>query len=288
LRPKAPIGPAVRAIAGGILAKARATISDVERPTEDAVHKFRRTIKHWRALMRLLEPHLDDAQRCRHEARDYARALTTARDGQSALNAFDDLVKHNVALPERSMATIRSRLEALRASEEHAVLTPALRDSIIAWLDTTASAVEGWQLSALDFSALSASLTAGYRAARELVPPDWSQAKPAERHQLRQRVVEHRYQMDLVEPLWPRFGRMWTDEAERIRDRLGRGQDIEVLERLTGPHQPLAHWRSRLLPPCNERKVELSQRAARVAYRLFAERPKAFRRRLETLWDHGH
>ncbi len=93
--------------------------------------------------------------------------------------------------------------------------------------------------------------------------------------------------MELIEPLWPRFGRMWTEEAERLRDRLGRCQDLEVLERLAGPHQPLARWRSRLGPPCDERKAKLSQRAARIASRLFAERPKAFRRRLEMLWESG-
>ena len=93
--------------------------------------------------------------------------------------------------------------------------------------------------------------------------------------------------MELVEPLWPRHGRMWTEEAERLRDRLGRCQDLEILKRFTEPHQPLAHWRSRLAPACAERTTELAHRAARIALRLFAERPKAFRHRLETLWEHG-
>jgi hypothetical protein len=106
-------------------------------------------------------------------------------------------------------------------------------------------------------------------------------------HELRQRVVDHRYQIDLVEPLWPRHSRMWTDEAERLRDRLGRCQDIEILRRLTEPHQPLAHWRSRLTPACTERTLDLSQRAATIAHRLFAEKPRAFRHRLETLWQKG-
>ena len=106
-------------------------------------------------------------------------------------------------------------------------------------------------------------------------------------HTLRQRVVTLRYQMDLIEPLWPRFGRMWTDEAERLRGRLGQCQDLEVLKRLTEPHQPLAHWRSRLMPACAERSAALTQRAARIAHRLFAERPKAFRHRLEMLWENG-
>ena len=96
-------------------------------------------------------------------------------------------------------------------------------------------------------------------------------------------MVEQRYQMELIEPLWPRFGRMWTEEAERLRDRLGRCQDLEVLERLVGPHQPLARWRSRLTPPCQDRKTELWQRAARIASRVFAERPEAFRHWLEAL-----
>ena len=54
LRPKAAIGPAVRAIAAGILAGAHAVISDPERTSQDAVHEFRRAMKQWRALMRLL------------------------------------------------------------------------------------------------------------------------------------------------------------------------------------------------------------------------------------------
>ncbi len=287
LQPKAAIGPAVRAIAAGILATARAALTDPDRPSADAVHEFRRTIKQWRALMRLLEPFIPDAVRLRQEARDHARALSRARDGQSALNAFDDLAKKGLALSERSTATIRGRIEAIRGSEEQAVLTPELRDSIVAWIDTEAADIEQWPLDPFEFSKIAARLAAGYRTARQAIPDDWSQASAEELHHLRQRVVDHRYQMELVEPLWPRHGRMWTDEAERLRDRLGRCQDLEILKRLTEPHGPLAHWRSRLTPACAERTTELSYRAARIALRLFAERPKAFRQRLETLWDHG-
>jgi CHAD domain-containing protein len=196
-------------------------------------------------------------------------------------------VKKGVVLSERSTATIRGRIDAIRGSEERSVLTPELRDAIIAWLDAAAAAIELWPLDPFDFSSIAARLAAGYREARQHIPADWLQASAEDLHRLRQRVVDHRYQMELVVPLWPRQGRMWTDEAERLRDRLGRCQDLEILKRLTEPHQPLAPWRSRLTPACAERTTELAQRAARIALRLFAERPKAFRRRLETLWEHG-
>ena len=287
LQPKAAIGPAVRAIAGHVLAGARTAISDPERSSQDAVHEFRRAMKEWRALMRLLAPFVPEAERLGTEARDDARSLAHARDGQAALNAFDDLLKKGMVLSERSTATVRGRIEALRGSEERAVFTAELRDAVVGWLDATAVAVEQWPLDLLEFAAIAERLTAGYRSARESLPADWLQASPAELHALRRRVVDHRYQMELVVPLWPRFSRMWTAEAERLRDRLGKCQDLAVLERLTGPHQPLAHWRSRLTPACAERQAQLTHRAARIARRLFAERPKAFRHRLEALWEHG-
>jgi CHAD domain-containing protein len=285
LKPKAAIGPTLRAVAGDILARARAAMGDPQHSRQDAVHEFRRAMKQWRALMRLLAPFVADAERLRVEARDHARSLASARDGQAALNALDHLGKKGVALSVRSTGAVRERLEALRGSEERAVLTEELRDAIAAWLDATAVAADLWPLDAVDFTAVAAQLAAGYRSARRRMPADWTLAIPEDLHELRQRVVNHRYQMELIEPLWPRFGRMWTGEAERLRDRLGKYQDLAVLERLAGPHQPLAHWRSRLVPACAEQRAALSQRAERIARRLFAERPKAFRHRLEALWE---
>src|SRR5215472_11450207 len=258
LQPNAAIGPALRAIAAAILGKARVALTDPEHSDQDAVHDFRR------ALMRLLEPFIPDADRWRREGRDHARSLAHARDGAAALNAFDGLGEKGILLlSERSNATVRRRLEAASA------------------------AIKTWPLDPFDFSGIAAQLADSYRSARRRIPADWAEADAVDLHALRQRVVELRYQMELVEPLWPRFGRMWTEEAERLRERLGRCQDLEVLRGLTAPHQPLAHWRSRLTPACAERSAALAQRASRIAHRLFAEKPKAFRRRLEALWERG-
>jgi CHAD domain-containing protein len=266
LQPTVAIGPAVRAIAGNILAKARIALTDPERTDEAAVHDFRRASKQWRALMRLLGPFIPDADRWRREARDHARSLAHARDGAAALNAFDGLVDKGILnLSKRTHATVRGRIEALRGSEEKAVLTPGLRDGIVVWIGTVAAAADSWPLDPFDFSGIAAQLADGYRAARRRIPEDWATADAVDLHTLRQRVVELRYQMELIEPLWPRFGKMWIDEAERLRERLGRCQDLEVLKHLTGPHQPLAHWRSRLTPACAERSADLVQRAARIA-----------------------
>jgi hypothetical protein len=119
------------------------------------------------------------------------------------------------------------------------------------------------------------------------MPAHWSAADVEELHTLRQRVVVHRYQMELVEPLWPRLSKMWVSEAQRLRERLGTCQDLAVLARLTEPRGPLAHWRARLTPPIAARHALHVNAAARLAGRIFAESPRGFRRRLEALWENG-
>jgi hypothetical protein len=53
------------------------------------------------------------------------------------------------------------------------------------------------------------------------------------------------------------------------------------------PHGILAPWRSRLTPLILTRQEKHAKAAQRLANRLLAERPKAFRRRLEALWEGG-
>jgi hypothetical protein len=147
--------------------------------------------------------------------------------------------------------------------------------------------VRDWSFAGVDFADVASSLADGYRGARRALPEDWLKAHPEDLHTFRQRVVVHRYQMEFVEPLWPRLGRFWVAEAQRLRDRLGHHQDLEILLARTAPHQPLAPWRSRLGPLIAARKHEHVLTSARLSGRLFAESPKAFRHRLIALWEHG-
>jgi CHAD domain-containing protein len=124
-----------------------------------------------------------------------------------------------------------------------------------------------------------------YRRARQLIPENWQEADAEHLHDLRRRVVEHRHQLDLIEPLWPRLARVWGEEAQRLRNRLGACQDLAVLINFTAPHQPLAPWRSRLAPAIEARRNAHLRSAARLAGQLFAERPKAFRKRIVALWS---
>src|SRR5713101_920438 len=113
------VGEALRAVARDILAQARAAIEHPGKVEAAAVHDFRRAMKRWRALLRLLQPMVGEgARRLRDEARDLARALTGARNAQSALDALADLEKHGLALSARSIAGLRQRIDGVREAAE--------------------------------------------------------------------------------------------------------------------------------------------------------------------------
>ncbi|MCC6778015.1 MAG: CHAD domain-containing protein [Hyphomicrobiales bacterium] len=287
LRPKLAVGEALRAVARDILAQARTAVTDPALPEETAVHDFRRAMKRWRALLRLLEPFIGpEARQLRDEARDLAGELAGARDSQAALDALADLESHGLDLSARSLKTVRQRIEAIRGSA-HGLLDADMRARLVVALDRAGALVARWPLHTLTFDDVADQLMRFYGRAQRLIPQDWSAAEAEALHELRKRVVVHRHQMDLIEPLWPRFVKMWTGEAQRLRDRLGKHQDAEVLARLMGPRQPLARWRSRLTHGLEHRRTAHKAASARIAARLFVEKPKALRRRLAAMWHSG-
>ncbi|MGP0090753.1 MAG: CHAD domain-containing protein [Xanthobacteraceae bacterium] len=285
LRPQGAVGDGLRAAARDILFTARNTIIGPEESEASAVHDFRKAIKQWRALLRLLEPLLGpDARKLRLAARELAHRLALARDGQAALDALADLGEAHDTLPKRSMASLARRLEALKASAQTTESLGELRPRLLDYLQSATKAVEHWELEPYDFSDIADCLAKTYRRARAAVPDDWWRARPEDLHALRRRIIEHRYQLELIEPLWPRMNRLWVDEAQRLRNRLGAHHDLVVLAGLTARDQPLAPWRARLAPLITSRQADHIRAAARLTNRLLAEKPKALRRRLEALW----
>jgi CHAD domain-containing protein len=277
-------GAALAAVARQILSEARDALDDRARSDAVAVHEYRKDMKRWRALLRLLAPVLGaEADALRREAGDLARELAPARDVQAALDALADLAKADSVLPDAAMARLAARVEAMKMDAEETALSETMRAKLRAAVVTANLAAEHWPLDGVGFAELAAALAAGYRRARDAMPSDWNAASAEELHELRKRVVAHRYQMELVEPPWPRLTKVWIAEAQRLRERLGTHHDLGVLRALAAPHGPLARSRGKLAPLIAARQAAHVAAAARIAGRLFAEKPKAFRKRLKAL-----
>jgi len=288
LRADRAVGEGLREFARDILAEGKAAASGRDMSDASAVHGFRKAMKRWRAFLRLMTPIVGpDSEHLRISARDLARELAAARDAHAALDALADLAKVDGALSPRTLATLEARLKAVRTEAELVALAPAMRDRMRANIEEAGRAVTHWMLDATTFDQVADGLTVAYARARRLLPADWALADDETLHEIRARVVVQRYQMPLVQPLWPRYAKLWSGEAQRLRERLGTHQDITVLAALTASRQPLARWRTTLAPVIAARKSVHAVAASRIAGRLFADKPKAYRQKLLALWASG-
>lgn len=250
-----------------------------------AVHDLRKAFKRLRALLRLVQAsrHRKTATLARELRRalaQTARLLAGARDVAARRDALDDLVTKGGLSPAARRAAGRALTPADGADGE-AGLT-AHRAELQLVLARLSKAVP--QLGAAGgekdlVTTLAREFAKTRRTGRAVDPHDDESL-----HELRKAVVAQRYQMELLIPAWPVLGEAWVDELQRLRDKLGKHHDLSVLRALIearsvrGAGPPA--WRAPLLESIEARQSRLAHSALRMHARLFAETPKAFRRRL--------
>src|SRR5262252_5399054 len=88
IRPNGAVGDALKAVARDILAEALAALDDPEKSDAVAVHDYRKAMKRWRALLRLVIPFLgDEGEQLRVDAREPALAHRGNPRGRRGDNA---------------------------------------------------------------------------------------------------------------------------------------------------------------------------------------------------------
>lgn len=275
-------GAALAAAGHAILTDARGALADPRLTDAEVVHELRKALKRWRALLRILAgPIGDRALALRRQARSLMQALAGARDAQSALDALADLRNAKPPLPAATFGSLEARLLAMKNAAEAKAFTNPMRRRLSRYLDTASQALERWPIETINSTAVTDTLASTYRRARRLVPDNWRDAEAERLHELRRRVVEHRHQMEFIDRLPKRRAGPRARQTQCLRNRLGACQDLAVLSGFMAPRQPLARWRSRTLPAIETRRAAHLNEAAKLSKRLFAEKPKAFRRRLD-------
>lgn len=282
--PKAP-SPVLHTALADAVSQARQALETSD-PVR-AVHDLRKAFKRLRALLRLVQaaPRAEAAVRkhARHlrtTLSEDARHLSGTRDMAALRDAMDDLVAKQ-ALPLSLYRTALRAFSRRREGQEKAGLEP-YREKLAATLDDLNASLPTFG-SLLDAKSLPTALAREYGKARAM-GRRVTMEDPETLHDLRKSVVAQRYQMELAVPPWSALGRTWVDELQRLRERLGKYQDLSVLIERTQPpaftQRRPAPWRAVLLKAARERQATLAMSALRLHALLFAEKPEAFRRRM--------
>ncbi len=250
-----------------------------------AIHEARKDLKKLRAVLRLVRPSLDrstfEDQNRRY--RKAGRLLSPTRDAEVKLETLSSLERRfGERLAGRAFSDLRTQLE--RDREES---NPDIETAVEAISEGRANLAElameekGWKL-------VGPGVIRSYRRARKAMKVTKRAPGPENVHVWRKRSKDFWYHLRIVRRIWPAVVDEIADSAHELTDLLGDHHDLSVLAEDASHRAALfeePEQAAYFFALVRKRQDELLDAAFGLATRLFAEKPKAFERRMQTYWE---
>ncbi len=290
LEPLRPVDQSVKTIASSQI---RDLVADHGNgaPSPVAVHEARKALKRLRALLSLVREGMDrdDLRREKARLRDIAGSLAGARDSHVMTETAKAL--RGDAMPPGCQSAAKALvklLEEKRHQAESELHSGPERLPVDA-LEEARGALEALPLDHLGFSDILGGFIATYRRGRQLYSEIARGGAVDERyHDLRKEVQQHWRHLQLLSNAWPKALRPQIALAHELAETLGRDHDVSVLAAFARENAgEIGHARSleAYLGLCGERQEALRARAELLARRLYADKPKAIRKRIRVYWE---
>lgn len=249
-----------------------------------AVHETRKCLKRLRALVRLIRPAVGD-QTFRFEnahLREIGAMLSGARDRHVLIETITKLEAFSghdgLADPVRKLLTEQGD------DVDAAAMKQALKE-----LDEAKRRLMQVEISGSGFSVVGGGLEVSYRKACKAFKDAYRTPAPADEvfHEWRKGVQQHWRHMSLLSRAWPNCLDARVAEARELSQILGDDHDLAILAAFVHCE------RASTIPDSQKTVIEDIARARQhklrtiahpIGKRLFAESPKALRRRMALYW----
>jgi CYTH domain-containing protein/CHAD domain-containing protein len=252
-----------------------------------AIHGARKDLKKLRALLRLVRPELGEktfkAENRRY--RDAGRLLAGSRDAEVKLETLVALRQRFGDLPAGTAELWAGRLEAERDE-----LAAATRDDAQARIAPATEAIAAgrdelrrWSLGADSWALVEAGLFRSYGEGWRALRRTRSKPTAENVHRWRKRAKDLWYQLRIIEDAWPELLGATVGQVHDLTELLGDHHDLAVLAEDLAGRRDLGDG-APFEAAIAERQEQLFDAAIELGVRLYAEKPKAFRRRTERYW----
>ncbi|MBS1894382.1 MAG: CHAD domain-containing protein [Actinobacteria bacterium] len=251
----------------------------------EAIHGARKDLKKARAALRLVRDELGEKTFKRENGalRDAGRTLSASRDAEVKVATLDALTDGGGDVPPAATARWR---EALVADRDRIVGTESggIPEAVAAIEAVSARAPE-WKLHADGWKLLSPGLDTAYRDGREAFAALGEEPTFEAVHELRKRGKDLWYQLRLLRDAWRPVLEPTAEEVHDFTDMLGDHHDLAVLcIDLVGREEVDPVHRETLRALIEARQASLLDEARAAGERIYAEKPKAFLRRIRAYW----
>src|SRR5262245_32339530 len=174
---------------------------------DDAVHEARLSFKKIRALLRLVRPVIGKAAYREENTcfRDAGRPLTEVRDARIYIETLDKLTEHfKEHVNGRAFGDVRKALQTNLRSVRKRVLDEQNAFAVVGEAVRQARGrVKDWADVPNKWSAVGEGLEDVYRQARRAFTEAAGDPTVEKLHEWRKQAKYLRYQLDLLQPLWP-------------------------------------------------------------------------------------
>lgn len=256
-----------------------------------AVHSARKAIKKERSLLRLARGAMPGEQRQRENAtlREAARGLSGARDADVMIASIGQLSDRFAGqLPEAAFGRLRADLEARRSAQSGHGNVSVVDESAVQMVAGVRARVDDWQVRKGGWKTLENGLLRSYTRGRQAFARARATGEMGDLHAWRKRVKDLWYHERLLAPTCGPTVRGHAKELDRLSDLLGDDHDLALLrQELAQTTNAAAVDLDAVVRLIDYRRAELQTDATRIGARVYAETPKAFRRRMRSSWKAG-
>lgn len=284
---EAPVA-GVRRIALGRTGKALERLEGIEGDElAVAIHGARKDLKKLRGLLRLVRHELGEkkfkAENRRY--RDAGRLLSRSRDAEVKLETLANLHHRSSSLSEGAVERWEGMLETERDE-----LAAAVREDEAGRIAEASKAIEAgqrkihrWPLRAESWALVGSGLSRSYSDGRGTLREMLADPSPENVHEWRKRAKDLWYQLRIVGDAWPELLDETADRLHELTELLGGHHDLAVLAEDLRTRADLTD-RGAFETAIEKHQEELLDAALDLGRRLYAENPKAFRRRIKRYW----
>jgi CHAD domain-containing protein len=288
LKSKEDPAAGIRRIAHGRTEKALERLEKAgEEDLAAAIHGARKDLKKLRGLLRLVRHELGKktfkAENRRY--RDAGRLLSGSRDAEVKLETLTKLRHEFRDLPEDAAEDWAGMLETERDE-----IATALRGEADGQIGAASEAIEAgreriqhWSLPTDSWALVGPGLATSYRDGRRQMNKVLTKPSVGNIHDWRKRAKDLWYQLRIVREAWPGLLGETVDQAHQLTDLLGDHHDLSLLADDLRSRSELGDP-DPFVATIAKRQDDLLGRALEIGERLYAEKPKAFRRRIKRYW----
>jgi CHAD domain-containing protein len=257
---------------------------------DKAVHNARQRFKEIRGVLRLVRSELGEKsfRRENRTFRDAGRPLSAVRDAKVLVDSLDGLIAHfDGRVSHLRLANLRRELiDRRRASRKQVFETDRAVPKIVRDIQAAKERVNKWPLHKRGWRAIEGGLEKVYRRGRRATQAARADPSDAALHEWRKRVKDLRYELELLQAVWPETIKPLAEEAHHLTDLLGDDHDLAVLRLVAEQHSngESSVDAELLFALIDERREALQKEATEKGRKLYEEPAAKFTARMKGYW----